>query len=250
MLAKDRCAIVRKWYDLMLAHADDLALILTTEQGKPLAEAKAEIAIGAAYVEWFAEEGKRVYGDVIPTIGSRPPPRRGQAARRRVRRDHAVELPVLDDHAQGRARARRRLHRGDQARRGDAVLRARAGRARASRRIPPGRVQRGHRQGVADRRRDVRQPDRAQALVHRLDRSRPHADAAGRAQRSRSFRSSLAATRRSSCSTTPTSTPRRTARSSPSTATPARPACAPTGSSCRTTSTMRSPRSSWSAWRS
>jgi len=70
MVAKDRCAIVRKWYELMLAHADDLALILTTEQGKPLAEAAGEIAIGAAYVEWFAEEGKRVYGDVIPTIGS------------------------------------------------------------------------------------------------------------------------------------------------------------------------------------
>jgi len=70
MLAKDRCAIVRKWYELMLAHGDDLALILTTEQGKPLAEANAEIAMGAAYVEWFAEEGKRVYGDVIPTIGN------------------------------------------------------------------------------------------------------------------------------------------------------------------------------------
>ncbi len=70
MLAKDRCAIVRKWYDLILQHADDLALILTTEQGKPLSESKAEIAIGAAYVEWFAEEGKRVYGDVIPTIGN------------------------------------------------------------------------------------------------------------------------------------------------------------------------------------
>src|SRR5664279_691577 len=70
MVAKDRCAIVRKWYELMLAHANDLALILTTEQGKPLAEAHAEVAIGAAYVEWFAEEGKRVYGDVIPTIGN------------------------------------------------------------------------------------------------------------------------------------------------------------------------------------
>ena len=70
MVAKDRCAIVRKWYELMLAHAGDLALILTTEQGKPLAEAAGEIAIGAAYVEWFAEEGKRVYGDVIPTIGN------------------------------------------------------------------------------------------------------------------------------------------------------------------------------------
>ncbi len=68
--AGERCAIVRKWHDLMLAHQADLALILTTEQGKPLAEAHGEIAIGAAYVEWFAEEGKRVYGDVIPTIGN------------------------------------------------------------------------------------------------------------------------------------------------------------------------------------
>ena len=68
--AKERSAILRKWNDLMLANADDLALILTTEQGKPLAEAKGEITIGAAYVEWFAEEAKRVYGDVIPTIGN------------------------------------------------------------------------------------------------------------------------------------------------------------------------------------
>jgi succinate-semialdehyde dehydrogenase/glutarate-semialdehyde dehydrogenase len=68
--AKERSVILRKWNDLMLAHVDDLALILTTEQGKPLAEAKGEITIGAAYVEWFAEEARRVYGDVIPTIGN------------------------------------------------------------------------------------------------------------------------------------------------------------------------------------
>jgi len=68
--AKERSAILRKWNDLMLAHVDDLALILTSEQGKPLAEAKGEVTIGAAYVEWFAEEAKRVYGDVIPTIGN------------------------------------------------------------------------------------------------------------------------------------------------------------------------------------
>ncbi|HXR57351.1 MAG TPA: NAD-dependent succinate-semialdehyde dehydrogenase [Casimicrobiaceae bacterium] len=68
--AKERGAILRKWNDLMLAHADDLARILTAEQGKPLNEAKGEITIGAAYVEWFAEEAKRVYGDVIPTIGN------------------------------------------------------------------------------------------------------------------------------------------------------------------------------------
>jgi len=64
---KERAAILRKWNDLILANLDDLALILTTEQGKPLAEAKGEITIGAAYVEWSAEEAKRVYGDTIPT---------------------------------------------------------------------------------------------------------------------------------------------------------------------------------------
>jgi len=65
--AKERSAILRKWFDLMVANADDLALLLTTEQGKPLAEAKGEIAYGASFVEWFAEEAKRVYGDVIPS---------------------------------------------------------------------------------------------------------------------------------------------------------------------------------------
>lgn len=65
--AKERSRIVRNWYDLIVANADDLALILTTEQGKPLAEAKGEILYGASFVEWFAEEGKRVYGDTIPS---------------------------------------------------------------------------------------------------------------------------------------------------------------------------------------
>ena len=64
--AKERAAILRKWFDLMMANQDDLGLILTTEQGKPLAEAQGEIAYGASFVEWFAEEAKRVYGDVIP----------------------------------------------------------------------------------------------------------------------------------------------------------------------------------------
>ncbi|MET0682793.1 MAG: aldehyde dehydrogenase family protein, partial [Casimicrobiaceae bacterium] len=68
--AKERSSVLRKWFELMLANSDDLALILTTEQGKPLAESKGEIAIGGAYIEWFAEEAKRVYGDVIPTIAN------------------------------------------------------------------------------------------------------------------------------------------------------------------------------------
>ena len=68
--AKERGAILRKWHELQIAHRDDLALILTTEQGKPLAEARGEIGSGAAYTEWFAEEARRIYGDVIPTVGN------------------------------------------------------------------------------------------------------------------------------------------------------------------------------------
>jgi succinate-semialdehyde dehydrogenase/glutarate-semialdehyde dehydrogenase len=64
--AKERAALLRKWFELMMASQDDLARILTAEQGKPLAEAKGEIAYGANYIEWFSEEAKRVYGDTIP----------------------------------------------------------------------------------------------------------------------------------------------------------------------------------------
>ena len=64
--AKDRATLLRRWHDLMLANADDLATLMTAEQGKPLAEAKGEIGYAASFIEWFAEEAKRVYGDVIP----------------------------------------------------------------------------------------------------------------------------------------------------------------------------------------
>jgi succinate-semialdehyde dehydrogenase/glutarate-semialdehyde dehydrogenase len=64
--AHERARLLRTWFDLMIAHADDLALIMTTEQGKPLAEARGEITYAASFVEWFAEEAKRVYGDMIP----------------------------------------------------------------------------------------------------------------------------------------------------------------------------------------
>lgn len=63
---KERAAILRKWYDLMVENADDLATILTAEMGKPLAEARGEILYGASFIEWFAEEAKRIYGDTIP----------------------------------------------------------------------------------------------------------------------------------------------------------------------------------------
>ncbi|MGC8203385.1 NAD-dependent succinate-semialdehyde dehydrogenase [Aliiroseovarius sp. PTFE2010] len=63
---KDRASVLRKWYDLMVANVDDLGAILCAEMGKPLAEAKGEILYGASFIEWFAEEAKRVYGDIIP----------------------------------------------------------------------------------------------------------------------------------------------------------------------------------------
>ena len=64
--AKERSAILRKWFDLMIANTEDLAILMTLEQGKPISESRGEIGYGASFIEWFAEEAKRVYGDVIP----------------------------------------------------------------------------------------------------------------------------------------------------------------------------------------
>src|SRR6202040_3353807 len=64
--ARERAAILRRWYELLMANLEDLATLMTAEQGKPLAESKGEIAYAASFIEWFAEEGKRLYGDVIP----------------------------------------------------------------------------------------------------------------------------------------------------------------------------------------
>ncbi|WP_263866136.1 NAD-dependent succinate-semialdehyde dehydrogenase [Thalassolituus marinus] len=71
--AKERCAILERWYDLMMAAQEDLAILMTAEQGKPLAESRGEVGYGASFLKWFAEEGKRVYGDIIPQT----PDRRG-----------------------------------------------------------------------------------------------------------------------------------------------------------------------------
>ncbi len=66
LTAKERAAILRRWHDLMIEHTEELALLMTLEQGKPLTESRGEIAYAASFIEWFAEEAKRVYGDVIP----------------------------------------------------------------------------------------------------------------------------------------------------------------------------------------
>ncbi|MDX9706074.1 MAG: NAD-dependent succinate-semialdehyde dehydrogenase [Azospira sp.] len=66
--AKERAALLRRWFELIVAHGDDLATLITAECGKPLAEAKGEVAYGASFIEWFAEEAKRAYGETIPTV--------------------------------------------------------------------------------------------------------------------------------------------------------------------------------------
>lgn len=70
MTAKQRAVILKKWFDLMVEAQEDLALLMTTEQGKPIKEAMGEVMYGASFIEWFAEEGRRAYGDVIPTHAS------------------------------------------------------------------------------------------------------------------------------------------------------------------------------------
>ncbi|MFV5367001.1 NAD-dependent succinate-semialdehyde dehydrogenase [Acinetobacter oleivorans] len=70
LTAQNRADILLAWYKLVLAHIDELALIMTIEQGKPLAEAKGEVRYAASFIQWFAEEGKRIYGDVIPTVNN------------------------------------------------------------------------------------------------------------------------------------------------------------------------------------
>ena len=73
LTGKQRCNLLRGWYNLMMEHQEDLAILMTSEQGKPLAEARGEIAYAASFIEWFAEEAKRVYGDTInhPLPGKR-----------------------------------------------------------------------------------------------------------------------------------------------------------------------------------
>src|SRR5450631_2185126 len=90
--AKERSTILRRWFELIMANQDDLAVIMTAEQGKPLNESKGEIAYAASFIEWFAEEGKRIYGDTIPGHAAEAH-RCHQGADRRLRGHYPLELP-------------------------------------------------------------------------------------------------------------------------------------------------------------
>ena len=122
----------------MTERADELALLMTLEMGKPVAESKAEVTYAAEFLRWFAEEAVRIEGRFATAPNGQGRLITMTPAGRAVLRDHAVELPDGDGHAQDRPGDRRRLHDGDQARPADAAVDARAG-ARSSRRpgCPP-----------------------------------------------------------------------------------------------------------------
>ena len=151
--AKERSAVLRKWSELMLANADDLAFILTSEQGKPLAESKGEVTIGACVRRVVRGGSAACLRRRDPDDRQRPAARRHQGAGRRLRGDHAVELPVVDDHAQGRACARRGMHRRHQAGGGDAFL--------GAGRWPSSRIARASRRASSTCSRATRRPSAA-----------------------------------------------------------------------------------------
>ena len=123
LIAKERARLVRRWYDLIVEHADELALILTAEQGKPLAEARGEIALCRGLRRIRRRGGQAHLRRDHPDLQGRCAHHRHQAAGRRRCRHHAVELSRRHDHPQGRPGAGGRLHHGAQARLGDAAVR-------------------------------------------------------------------------------------------------------------------------------
>ena len=147
--AKERSACLRKWFNLMMAAQEDLALIMTLEQGKPLAESRGEIAYGANYIEWFAEEGKRMYGDTIPQPSN---DKRIVCIKQPVGVVACItpwNFPHAD--AQDCAGAGRRLHRGVQARQRNAAVSLCFRRTGGTRRNPTRSNQHGHRRNRSDR---------------------------------------------------------------------------------------------------
>ena len=241
MTAKERGAILMRWYQLIMDNADDLARIMTAEQGKPLAEAKGEVAYGASFIEWFAEEARRVYGETIPTTD---PSKRyivlkqpiGVCAAitpwnfpiamitRKVGPALAAGCPVVVKPAAQTPLSALAV----------AELAGAPGCPPACSTSSPPAARRPSARCCARARRCATSPSPA--------RPRSAASSWSSARRpSRSSRWSSAATRRSSSSTTPTSTPPSTAPWPASTATPARPASAPTASTCRPASTTPSP---------
>lgn len=242
LTAKERSAKLRRWFELMIENQDDLARLMTTEQGKPLAEAKGEIAYAASFIEWFAEEAKRVYGDTIP---GHQPDKRLIVIKQPIGVTAAI-TPWNFPAAMITRKAGPALAAGC-----TMVLKPASQTPYSALAL----VELAHRAGipagvlsvVTGSAGEVGGELTGNSLVRKL--SFTGSTEIGRqlmeecAKDIKKVSWSWVATPRSSCSTTPTWTRRSRARSSPSTATTARPASAPTVSTCRTASTTRSPRS-------
>ncbi len=139
--AKERAQILRRWFDLLMANQEDLATLMTAEQGKPLAGAKGEIAYaGLVYRMVWRRRGKRIYGDTIPAHRHRQAHCRHQGADRGVRGDHAVEFSGGDDHAEMRTGPGGGLHDGVEAGDRDPLFRPCAVRTGRARRGAEGRL--------------------------------------------------------------------------------------------------------------
>ena len=178
--AKDRAGVLRRWFDLHRAEQQDLAVLMTAEQGKPLAESKGEIAYAASFIEWFAEEGKRLYGDIIP---GHQTDKRIMVLRQPVGVVAAI-TPWNFPSAMITRKAGPALAAGCtmvlKPADADAVLGPCARGAGLQSRHSAGRVQCGHRFGLRDRRGDDRESNGAQIDLHRVDRNRQEADGAMR----------------------------------------------------------------------
>ena len=180
LTAKQRSNILRKWFELIVANREDLALILTSEQGKPLAEALGEVDIGGAYVEFFAEEARRVYGETIPT---QRPDARLLAIKQPIGVCGAI-TPWNFPNSMITRKVSPALAAGCtvvlEARQRDAAVGAGAGGAGREGRRAEGRVQYHHRQFVGDRQGVVRASRGALRRLHRIDRGRQDPLSAGR----------------------------------------------------------------------
>ena len=183
LTAKQRSNILRKWFDLIVANREDLALILTSEQGKPLAEALGEVDIGGAYVEFFAEEARRVYGETIPT---QRPDARLLAIRQPIGVCGAI-TPWNFPYSMITRKVSPALAAGCTVVLKPAnetpLTRAGAGGAGREGGRAQGRVQHPHRQFVGDRQGALRTSRRALRRFHRIDRGRQDSVSAGLGRR-------------------------------------------------------------------
>ena len=155
--AYDRAKVMRKAADLMRERHDAIAKILVQEQGKVYPEARVEVITSADIIDWYAEEGRRAYGRIVPGRGQGRPADRDAGAGRRRRRLHAVEFPDADAGAQNRRRARGRLFAHPQGLGGDAGRLRRNGALLRRRRAAGGRAQSGVRRAGGDFRASHRQ---------------------------------------------------------------------------------------------